>query len=712
MSKTVRNVFCCFTVVFWTCFILIHPAISDESSGLTYPLKAPDYHIEKTGDGFDRVLIDGYYSYAVPGYPALPCKIFRFAVPSDVAKQTIEVEYFVKRTENVGKFEIRELPPMATRKDDKVILGGKADVYSNNAYYPEKTIEYLGFSQMRKWKFINVKYTPFQYNPVSKDLKYIPEVEVKITYNRTVRSSVSEAGLADSKMDERARQLFENYSEAKDWYRPLKAVAEPSVTYDYVIITTNAIESSSTKLSSFVTYLSNKGYSPLVITEDEYGGLTGQSPNGTAEKIRQWLINNYSSYGIVYVLLIGNPNPDDPSSGSDSVGDVPMKMCWPIKNEYRESPTDYFYADLTGNWDLNGDGYFGDYDGDRGPGGVDFANEVYVGRIPVYSGVSDLDSVLTKTINYGNATSIDWRKSALLPMSYSDSSTDGAYLSEAMISDYLTPNSYSDYTLYMQGTYCSAANSSYASDQELLNDVSWQRWRDYDYGMVWWWGHGSQTVAYIGYDGCPWSSYPKIIGNSDASALNNNYPSHVYQCSCNNGYPENSSNLGTALLYNGAITTVSASRVSWYAKTSWYTGLKYYCDNASIGYYYGQELVANSKEASKALFDVKSDMGANMKSAWGGLSWMNLFDFNLYGDPITSLVIAGSSACPDCPADGVITNATYLSGTTCSCTNATSITLDGTVTVQSGATVTFTAPTVILKPGFNAASGSTVTINQ
>ena len=73
---------------------------------------------------------------------------------------------------------------------------------------------------------------------------------------------------------------------------------------------------------------------------------------------------------------------------------------------------------------------------------------------------------------------------------------------------------------------------------------------------------------------------------------------------------------------------------------------------------------------------------------------------------------AAPSTCPDCPADGVITNATYASGTTCSCSNATSITLDGTVTVQSGATVTFTAPTVILKPEFNAASGSTVTIKQ
>jgi hypothetical protein len=711
MAKTLRNGIWCFGACLLTCLIFIEPAFADDSGKLSYSLKAPGYTIQSMADGFDRVLVDGYLSYAVPGYPDLPCKIFRFAVPYDVSAKQIKVDYAVRKTENLGKFNIRELPPMATWDGDRMVLAGKADVYLKDTYLPENTIEYLGFSQMRKWKFVNVKYTPFQYNPISRELKFLSEVAVTITYTVGPRTSGAESVLMDKKMDQRAKDLFENYSEADAWYKPTKILPQPSVTYDYVIITTNSIESSSTKLNAFVSYLSSKGYSPLIITESEYGSLSGQSPNGTAEKIRKWLIDNYITYGIVYVLLIGNPDPDDPSSGSDSVGDVPMKMCWPRNDEstYKESPTDYFYADLTGNWDLNVNGYFGEYNGDRGAGGVDFANEVYVGRIPVYSGVTNLDSVLTKTIAYGNATSIDWRKSALLPMSFSDSSTDGAYLSEAMITDYLTTNGYSDYTLYMQGSVCPAANSSFSSDQELVTGASKTRWSNYPYGMVWWWGHGSATSASLGYSGCGWGT---IITNTDATSLNDNYPSHVYQCSCLNGYPENSGNLGTSLLYNGAITTTSASRVSWYAVTSWRTALKYYCDNASIGYYYGREMVANSKEASKALFDVKSDMGAPpMGSLWGGVSWMNLFDFNLYGDPATSIVIKGSP-CPDCPADGIITNATYRAGTTCSCWNATSITLGGNVTVENGATVTFTAPTITVNPGFHAETGAVVNMHQ
>jgi len=152
--------------------------------------------------------------------------------------------------------------------------------------------------------------------------------------------------------------------------------------------------------------------------------------------------------------------------------------------------------------------------------------------------------------------------------------------------------------------------------------------------MVWWWGHGSETVAYLGYEDCGWGI---IMSTPDAPSLNDNYPSFVYQCSCLNGYPEDPNNLGTALLYNGAVATVSASRVSWYFIGSWYTGLKYICDNASIGYYYGGELVVNEKKAAVALYDVKSDMGIN--NSGGGQSWMNLFDFNLYGSPETYIIV-------------------------------------------------------------------------
>jgi len=210
--------------MFWVAFVCLHIFFlpSNLYADQIYSLKAPNYRMELTDDGFTRVLLKGYYSYGVPGYPDLPCKIFRFVVPADVVIDSIKVEYSMKTINNLGRFDIKELPAMATRHDDGMVFGDKANLYSSNEFYPEETVEYLGFSQMRKWKFINVKYTPFHYNPVTKELKYIPEVELRIMYNRAARNSVPEVDLQDSSMEERAKELFENYQQGKEWYKRLK----------------------------------------------------------------------------------------------------------------------------------------------------------------------------------------------------------------------------------------------------------------------------------------------------------------------------------------------------------------------------------------------------------------------------------------------------------------------------------------------------------
>ena len=410
--------------------------------------------------------------------------------------------------------------------------------------------------------------------------------------------------------------------------------------YDYVIITTNAIETNSTKLAAFVAHKQVQGHSVLVVTEDDYGGLTGQAPNGTAEKIRKWLIDHYASYGIEYVLLIGNPDPDDPSSGSDSVGDVPMKMCWPRRGDTDpDSPTDAFYADLTGDWDVDGDGYYGEWADYTTAGGVDFAPEVWVGRIPVYSAAyATLDNILQKLMDYATEPvgETGWREHNLFPMSFTEPGYDGAPLAEQMRNDYLTSRSMPSWRQYQQGNgVCSADDSIYTSDQELLGGtVVRDRWGANDYGIVTWSGHGSATSALVGYGGC-WDG--TLFGNWQTSSLDDDHPSFTYQCSCTNAYPENTNNLAYAILKEGGIGTVSATRVSWYNAGVGYGDFDGSSTNSGIGYEYVDRLSdkLNPSPAGKALFEAKlavvTDIGTR------NTRLMNQYDFNLYGDPSVSL---------------------------------------------------------------------------
>jgi len=52
-------------------------------------------------------------------------------------------------------------------------------------------------------------------------------------------------------------------------------------------------------------------------------------------------------------------------------------------------------------------------------------------------------------------------------------------------------------------------------------------------------------------------------------------------------------------------------------------------------------------------------MGANHYTYWDGVHWMNLFDFNLYGDPAMSISISGNPA-PTVSEYGMIVMALLL----------------------------------------------------
>ncbi|MEI6104264.1 MAG: C25 family cysteine peptidase [Methanothrix sp.] len=601
------------------------------AGNVTVALNAGTYNITPDNFGYDVIVMDGFSDRVETGDPMLPQKTFDVLLPADVDDSSLQLKIVSAKKQVLdGTYDIKPSPKWLPQDSNETATEIMINIstYEANAYYPEKFVLLLPTSQMRKWKYVSVNFIPFQYNPVTKKLTLHENVTIEISYNLKELAPSRAASLADTVLDDVAATKFLNYNEMSGGYvSKEKAKLEPGTisVSDYVIITTNAIESSSSKLSSFIAHKQNLGYDVLVVTEDDFDGLTGQSPNNRAEKIRQWLMNNYISNGIKYVLLIGNPTPYE-NGGTD----IPMKMCWPRRGtgSYEECPTDYFYADLTGNWDKNGNGYYGELVDYSTIGGVDLAADVYVGRIPVYgTDYTTLDSILQKIINYETSSDTEWRKSALLPMSFSDSKTDGAYLGEQMKTYYLTPNGYTYWRMYQHGTSGSCTvNSVFSSEENLRGgSVVPNRWANSDFGIVSWWGHGNSQGAYVGYESC---SDGAFMLSSNAPSLDNAHPSHTYQCSCTNGYPEYSSNLQYAILKNGGITTTGATRVSWY-----YVGQSSFAgssSNAGMGYEYMKRLV-QGLAAGDALYEMKSS-GVYGPGGYTEVL-MNFYDFCLYGDP-------------------------------------------------------------------------------
>ncbi|MCX6353374.1 MAG: lamin tail domain-containing protein [Candidatus Aureabacteria bacterium] len=603
------------------------PASLDISTGdnsIVLDVDSGSYSMSASGSAA-AIQMEGFDIMSSPGDPALPHKVYRIALPPDAdissARVTLDNETVALLD---GEYEIAPAPPLATWDGTQVVYawgegkqivnGANVLVYGSDANYPALASEIISDGQMRKWKFVEVDFRPFRYNPVQKRLTFIETAQITVSYAMppTVKTSQASSLMADTVMDDQAALLFDNFAQAAEQYAksaPVMTSEAPSATYNYVIITSNAIRNNSGKLSSFVTLKKKLGFTVKVVTEDDFGSLTGPAPNGRAEKIRKWLQDNYVSMGIKYVLLIGDPRTDS--------SDVPMKMSWPRYNEtwetsYKESPTDHYYADLSGNWDKDGDTIYGEYGQDTGTGGADRAAEVYVGRIPVYnSDYSMLDSILQKTMDYDNPSGdISWRDRILLPMKPSDGSTPGWQLGEGIKNDYAKPKGFTTYRIYDQ-TY----NISPAPEMTPCSSTNVQNEWANGYGMVTWWTHGSETSAV------------SVFASWQCQYLDNAKPAFTFQCSCTNGSPETTDNLGYALLKRGSVGTVSASRVSWYNPGAWNLS----GSNSGMAYRYTGR-VLNADPVGQALFQMK--VGENIGSAE---YWMNQTDFNLYGDP--SLVL-------------------------------------------------------------------------
>ena len=578
-----------------------------------------------------------------------------------------------------------------SNKDSALIIDGKdTTIYGEDAYFPAESVEVVSVGLFRQWKLVEMKVWLAAYNPVKKKVRVLRNVSTRLSVQplpaakATGLSSPTPPLLPNTKkfMPELRKKIV-NPQDIETFYEPAEEGAAGGgeapglIPADYVIITTSTIVSTSTQLAAFITAKQTAGYTVKTVTEGAAAGdttyVTGATCDQRADNIRSWLQANWASDGIQYVLLIGNPHPTTFSATTS----IPMKWVWPRSTmtggiDYRKCPTDMYFAELSFTWDLDSDGQYGEFVGDYGAGGADKNCEVKLGRIPFYTSYTDLDSILLRAITYGSTTTnIGWRSKVLIPAAVSnfgpqdnngdgDASDPGDFSSSSDrtfgddwgqdIKTLASSVGVSSYTLYEKtGVY--AGGSAYpltTCDASLTNANFINEWQNY-YGFVTWWAHGSQTSSsrftwtsdstFVNITGnqSPHleTSWPTLISYTDCPSLDANYPSFVVQASCNNGYPENINNLGYSLLKNGAIATVSGTRITWYAIGSWQTTHGgNYGDNASYGYHCFDEMAVSSETVGQALVNCKSSFGTGWAS---GSSWMNMVGFNLYGDPSLSL---------------------------------------------------------------------------
>lgn len=266
---------------------------------------------------------------------------------------------------------------------------------------------------------------------------------------------------------------------------PFAPTATPSLDgspVEYLVVTDDTMRPAFERLAQWKTA---KGVPAVVRTVNEVQA-TAVAGSDLAETIRNYIRDAYLYWGVRFVLLGGD------------IDVVPPRYASGEFLGFTDPVTDLYYGCLDGDWNADGDAFYGEaYFGAENPGDdADFIAEVFVGRAPV-STVAEANLFVDKSLAYEQPSVIDFQHKFLLlaevlfPASYSPGtpiSLDGAFFAEELRA--LVPPSVQTTRLYETfDLYPGTSRLTVASATNAINS---------GYGTVVHIGHGYRYTLSVG----------------------------------------------------------------------------------------------------------------------------------------------------------------------------------------------------------------------
>ncbi|MHA1339736.1 MAG: C25 family cysteine peptidase [Promethearchaeota archaeon] len=335
-----------------------------------------------------------------------------------------------------------------------------------------------------------------------------------------------------------------------EWYSPkIKMLIITSDQAEFIL--------EAQKLANWKTL---KGVPTKVVNQTEWSSYEGRD---MAEKLRNCIKDYYIKYKIEYVLIAGDTEiiPIRYTYNPDTIivsGYNEEKMS----QEYK--PTDMYYSDLTGSWDKDNDGVFGESLSYAEQDEIDWEPLIAVGRFPAATG-AELATLVNKTIYYENAFNPGvWMNNVLLAgaiqKGISSSDPDGE--EESILVEKII-----DESLGGKVNWIKLVETNLPIQNYRWTNLSWttfNQWARAGNSIVFYAGHGASSR----FDKLDFGT--DFFYSSDAISLNNyEMPSLFYADACSTNFyddPDHRS-LGEYLILNargGAIGYIGAMRLSWF----------------------------------------------------------------------------------------------------------------------------------------------------
>lgn len=338
------------------------------------------YHFENPVvteiQSYNQVQFSNCMQTAVAGNPTLPYKSVSLLLPYGSEAESVEVilSDFEEIAINSQLFPYQPSRPYS--KPERKVFMKNEDVYSSRNVYPTQSHGELTTHYLNGHAFAFTSFSPVQYEPSSGKVKYAKTATVRVKLAAARRDNSAMIWNTPYVNDK-----VQNMADNPEMIVSYKTRGREIAAYDMLIITgTDYVEG----FAEYCEYYNGIGVRNRIVTIDDIDAST----EGTdiQEKMRNYIINEYTDNGIIMVLLGGDVNI------------VPYRgfYCYVDSSSDQEDnniPADLYFSALDGTWNDNGNNRWGEIGED------DLLPEIGIARMS-FSNATKQANIINKTLKY------------------------------------------------------------------------------------------------------------------------------------------------------------------------------------------------------------------------------------------------------------------------------------------------------------------------
>jgi hypothetical protein len=370
------------------------------------------------GEAYDVLRMDDLDQTVIVGEPCLPVKVMNVYIPRGKAVSGVRVASVSHHTLS-GEYMIlpvqQEVPIAAGLVAEPVLPAD--DIYTLTEPWPSSPVRLETTGNMAGRKIASISIFPVQFVPASRQVIFNDEITIAVD-------------LVDSREESRVPKETENVRNMRnrivasmianpadleqDFSGP--ATLDPAVAKEYLLICLAAHADEYEVLKDWKT---RKGVPAAIETiEDIVATYPGTDD---AEQMRNCIIDYYLNQSTMWVAVT--------LSGTKAR----YRGCYGRVGGTTDTgiPCDLYFADLDGDWNADGDSYWGET-----TDGVDMYPDVYVGRLTPSKGTA-CSTLVHKILTYEGCYAVptDYQLDMLFMGGLLDEYTDEAMLKNQIDSE-------------------------------------------------------------------------------------------------------------------------------------------------------------------------------------------------------------------------------------------------------------------------------------